>query len=217
MVKKYQNMNSSGTTTCGIIIDYENKSFQYYPVQSMDVCHGKKVSKKRIKEFVNECIEGGFTELPVEWGGKTFYGTGREPEDRKELLNVNGKDIDVVIDTAEHPGFRLELVADECAFYVDPGDDVLVFDLNKNEIMEEEVGLRQYRDTMDSIVNKGRSYEYGDAFILTNGKWFIDADKGLESELDKKVHVANVVKRNSEEKEKEQCEKDKVIQADRER
>lgn len=81
MVKKFQNMNRFGTTTCGIIIDYENKNFQYYPVQAMDVCSGKRVSKKKIKELLNECIDEGFTELPINWGDKTFYGTGRNPED----------------------------------------------------------------------------------------------------------------------------------------
>lgn len=61
MVKTYQNMNQYGTTTCGIIIDYTNRKYTYYPGQRIEVCHGKKVSKKRIAELLEECIESGFS------------------------------------------------------------------------------------------------------------------------------------------------------------
>ena len=46
MKKVYQNVNSYGTTTMGIIIDDKNKTYIYYPTQSAYVCNGKKSNKK---------------------------------------------------------------------------------------------------------------------------------------------------------------------------
>lgn len=64
-IKKYQHMNAQGTTTCGIIIDYTDKTFQYYPRQSMAVCCGIQVSKKKIEELRAKCLADGFTEVPA--------------------------------------------------------------------------------------------------------------------------------------------------------
>lgn len=61
MKKVYQNVNSYGTTTMGIIIDDKNKTYIYYPTQSAYVCNGKKVTKKRILELVELCIAKGYT------------------------------------------------------------------------------------------------------------------------------------------------------------
>lgn len=125
-------------------------------------------------------------------------------------INLKGKDIRLEIDTKDHVGFRLQLVADDYAFYVNPGDDVLVSDLRANEILGEDVGLKRYYETMDSIVNNGMLYDYGDTFILLNGKHFVKSEKSI-SDLDKKLQITDVVKQNIERK-KLECGLDKITQ-----
>lgn len=60
MKKKFQNMNQYGTTTCGVIIDDENKKVEFFPQQSIEVASGKKVSKKKIFEMIDECRANGY-------------------------------------------------------------------------------------------------------------------------------------------------------------
>ena len=63
MVKKYQNMNKFGVTTCGIIIDDKNKTYTYYPRQNMPTCCGKKVSVNKINELLLSVINKGYKPL----------------------------------------------------------------------------------------------------------------------------------------------------------
>lgn len=81
MRKIYQNMNQYGTTTCGIIIDYDKQEFAFYPCQHTDVCYGKKTTKKRVYELLNECRASGFKERSISYAGKEFYGSGKESEE----------------------------------------------------------------------------------------------------------------------------------------
>ena len=71
MKKKFQNMNQYGTTTCGLIIDYENKKAEFFPQQSIEVASGKKVSKKKIFELIDECKANGFEVETVTFNGNS--------------------------------------------------------------------------------------------------------------------------------------------------
>lgn len=82
-------------------------------------------------------------------------------------INVvtEAKGIAEEIDTIEHPGFKLALVTDEIAVYINPGDDVLTIDLVSKTIMDEIVGVKKYHETMEKIINKGKEYEYGEKLV----------------------------------------------------
>lgn len=82
-------------------------------------------------------------------------------------INVvtEAKGIAEEIDTMEHPGFKLALVTDEIAVYINPGDDVLTIDLASKTIMDEIVGVKKYHETMEKIINQGKEYEYGEKLV----------------------------------------------------
>lgn len=82
-------------------------------------------------------------------------------------INVvtEAKGIAEEIDTIEHPGFKLALVTDEIAVYINPGDDVLTIDLASKTIMDEIVGVKKYHETMEKIINKEKEYEYGEKLV----------------------------------------------------
>jgi len=69
------------------------------------------------------------------------------------------------IDTRENPNFKLALVTDEIAVYVNPGDDVLTMDLGSKTIMDEVTGIKKYHETMVKIINQGKEYEYGEKLV----------------------------------------------------
>lgn len=75
------------------------------------------------------------------------------------------KGIPEYIDTRENPDFKLALVTDEIAVYVNPGDDVLTMDLGSKTIMDEVTGVKKYHETMEKIINQGKEYEYGEKLV----------------------------------------------------
>ena len=78
---------------------------------------------------------------------------------------TENKGIPEKIDTAEYPAFKLALVTEEIAVYVNPGDDVLTMDLASKTIMDEVAGVKKYHETMEKIINQGKQYEYGEKLI----------------------------------------------------
>lgn len=75
------------------------------------------------------------------------------------------KEIPEYIDTRKHPEFKLALVTDEIAVYVNSGDDVLTMDLVSKTIMDEVAGVKKYHETMEKIINEGKEYEYGEKLV----------------------------------------------------
>ena len=83
----------------------------------------------------------------------------------KIIVISEDKGIPEYIDTRENPDFKLALVTDEIAVYVNPGDDVLTMDLGSKTIMDEVAGIKKYHETMEKIIYQGKEYEYGEKLV----------------------------------------------------
>lgn len=111
-------------------------------------------------------------------------------------ITIQGREIELAIDTNEHPCFRLGFVADGYAFYENPGDEILVMDLKNNELLEESDGLNLYYKTIREIVNEGKFYEYGESFVRSIG-WRFVLPEGPKAFFSKQRKVEEVVKLNN--------------------
>lgn len=144
------------TTDNLYLLIMEDGRIQEYQKSELD----NLLEKRRTLSCLGEEVEISFT---YDKQSKTSVYYAFELPKIKVVAEEKG--ISEKIDTREHPAFKLALVTDEIAVYINPGDDVLTMDLNSKTIMDDIVGVKKYHETMRDIINQGKGYEYGDKLV----------------------------------------------------
>ena len=104
--------------------------------------------------------------------------------DRKDTLKVQGKEVKFVIDMGKNQAFELVLIADGYAFYMNPGDEVFVMDLNTGGFLEKEEGKKWYHKTMKEVVNENKAYEFIEISFLLDKAGDFSEKKGEMVKID---------------------------------
>lgn len=68
--------------------------------------------------------------------------------------------------------FSLAIVSNNVAVYVDPGDDICLMNIRTKEFFDKDIVSEKYHELMDSIINHGQEFEFGESFIMTYYKYF---------------------------------------------